>query len=101
MATIVATVLSCCRRCKHVTHPIQEVQKSGRNSGVTPSESGETGFAMRRGRSVALLGIDGVNFLHFISSHDYDAHSQPSDVTHIILVADHIRNLAVVVVPQI
>ena len=79
MATIVATVLSCCRRCKHVTHPIQEVQKSGRNSGVTPSESGETGFAMRRGRmrsvAIALLGIDGVNFLHCISSHDYDAHS--------------------------
>ena len=101
MATIVATVLSCCRRCKHVTHPIQEVQKSGRNSGVTPSESSETGFAMRRGRSVALLGIDGVNFLHCISSHDYDAHSQPSDVTHIILVAERIRNLAAVVAPQI
>ena len=83
------------------------MQKFGRNStggvhgGVTPSESGETGFAMRRGRSVALLGIDGVNFLHFISSHDYDAHSQPSDVTHIILVAERIRNLAAVVAPQI
>ena len=100
MATIVATVLSCCRRCKHVTHPIQEVQKSGRNSGVTPSESGETGFAMRRGRSVALLGIDGVNFLHCISSH-YGAHSQPSDVSHIILIAERIGNLAAVVAPQI
>ena len=56
---------------------------------------------MRRGRSVALLGIDGVNFLHFISSHDYDTHSQPSDVTHIILVAERIRNLAAVVAHQI
>ena len=66
-----------------------------------PSETSDTGTAMRRSRSVLLLVDDGAAFLPFVSSHRHDAHFKPSHVTHIVLVAERIWNLMLVIVPQI
>ena len=68
---------------------------------IAPSETSDAGTAMRRSRSVSLLVGDGAAFLPFVSSQRYDAHFEPSHVTHIVLVAERIRNLVLVIVSQI